>query len=220
MSFINDWIEWLPGLLSGLLVSLQVTFWASILGFPLGLLLALLSISRHPMVRWPTILFVEIFRGIPLLVIIYLVYFGLPDAGLTMGALVAVVVAMTVNLGAYSSEIFRAGILSVSKGQTEASLSLGLTRTHELVYIVLPQALRAVPGPLMSQLILVFQATSLGFAVGLSELLNRAYEIGSLNFSYLSVLVLAGTIYAAISIVTSRAVAAIENAQNGSRVRT
>lgn len=210
MTFLNDWAHWLPSLLQGLGTSLLLTLCVAAIGFPLGLALALLSIAPIRLVRILSIAFIEIFRGIPLLVVIFFAYFGFPDIGIVISAFATIVVAHSLNLGAYSSEVFRAGILHVGSAQREAAKSLGLTPWHAFSRVVLPQALRAVPGPLMSFLIMVFQSTSLAFAIGVGEMTSKSFSIGSTTFDYLSVLVLAGIIYAVICIVSARVVARFE----------
>ena len=202
----EQWIQWLPGLLSGLQVSLAVTALSLLLGLPLGLIFAFGMISRSGVLRRATIVVVELGRGIPLLVVLYVVYFGLPDAGLVLESFAAAVLAIAFNTGAYTSEIFRVGLLSVPRGHIEAAQSLGLNLADEARYIVLPQALRTIVPPLMSYSVIVFQATSLGYAISLPELLNSAYQIGSVTFEFLSVFILAGLIYAALAIVVSRLV--------------
>lgn len=204
------WGEWLPALMEGLGMSAQLTLVVALLGLPLGLVLGVAATAKNRLLSLATITVVEIFRGVPLLVVIYFVYFGFPSIGWTTSDFVAVVIAMTVNLAAYSSEVFRAGLLHVPSGQVEAARSLGLTGANVFFRVVLPQAMKAIPGPLMSQLILLFQATSLAFAIGVAELTNKAFEIGSLTFDYLSVLVLAGAVYAVFSIATSLLVGRIE----------
>lgn len=210
MTVLADWIEWFPSLMQGLLTSLALTACVAALGFPLGLVLALLSIAPLRAVRLVSIAFIEVFRGVPLLVVIYFVYFGFPNVGITLTAFATIIVAHSLNLGAYSSEVFRAGFLHVGPGQREAATSLGLSRWHAFSRVVLPQALRAVPGPLMSFLIMVFQSTSLAFAIGVSEMTSRAFSIGSMTFDYFSVLLLAGIVYAVLCITSSRIVARFE----------
>jgi polar amino acid transport system permease protein len=202
----DQWSTWLPQLWDGLQVSLLVTAASLALGLPFGLLLAFGVVSPIKAIRLPVIVLVELGRGIPLLVVLYLLYFGLPQYGLTLSSFAAAVAGIAMNTGAYTSEIFRAGLLSVPRGHIEAAQSLGLSLGDEARYIVLPQAIRAVIPPLMSYSVIVFQATSLGFAIALPELLNQAYAIGSVTFNFIGVFVLAGLLYAAIAIVVSRLV--------------
>ena len=204
------WIEWLPDLLQGLGVSLALTGSVALVGLPFGLAFALLSVHRNRVLRTIFIILIEIFRGIPLLAVIYLLYFGLPSAGITFTAFMTMVIAHGLNLAAYSSEVFRAGILHVGPGQREAFASLGITPTKGFFHVVLPQALRAVVGPLMSLLIMVFQSSSLAYAIGVGELTSKAFSIGAMTFQYFNVLALAGVLYAVISIVSARIASNVE----------
>lgn len=207
---LADWIHWFPSLLSGLRVSLIVAGLSLLFGLPFGLVLAFGAVARSRLVRYTTIALVELGRGIPLLVLLYLVYFGLPNTGIVFSTFVAAVVSISLNTGAYTSEIFRAGLLSVPKGHIEAAQSLGLGWADEARYIVLPQAVRAVIPPLISYSVIVFQGTSLAFAISLPELLQKAYGIGSNTFEFLSVFVLAGIMYAVPSIIVSRLAQLVE----------
>jgi polar amino acid transport system permease protein len=206
----DRWGEWFPQLLDGLGVSLALAGTTALVGLPFGLLLAVLSVSGPKWVRQILVAFIEVCRGIPLLAGIYLFYFGLPDAGITMSAFATMVMAHGLNLAAYSSEVFRAGILHVPAGQREAVASLGITPVKGFFHVVLPQALRAVLGPLTSLLIMVFQSTSLAFAIGVGELTSKSFSIGAMTFQYFNVLLLAGVMYAVICIVSSRIVANVE----------
>lgn len=206
----EKWIEWLPELLSGLGISLSLTALIAVIGFPLGLLLGLLAATPNRVMRVLFIAFIEVFRGIPLLAVIYIVYFGFPEMGLTLSSFATIVVAQSLNIGAYSSEVFRAGLLHVGAGQREAAASLGLTSVRTFFHIILPQAMRAVPGPLISLMIMMFQSTSLAFAIGVGEMTSRAFSIGSMTFQYFDVLLLAGVVYAVLCITTSRVASGVE----------
>jgi polar amino acid transport system permease protein len=201
---ITTWLANLPELLDGLVVSLRVTVVALLLGLPLGIVLALLVSAATPLIRGPAVVLVEIGRGPPTLVIIYLAYFGLPLIGLTFPAEVCAIVALAFNTGAYTSEIFRGGMLAVPPGQREAAQALGLTRAYQLRDVELPQAIRVAIPPVVGFSITVFQASSLCFVIAVPELLSRAYNIGTVNFDYLTPLLLAAALYAAVSIPGSR----------------
>ncbi|GLB67163.1 amino acid ABC transporter permease [Arthrobacter mangrovi] len=206
----DRWIEWLPALLEGLGVSLALTGCVALVGLPLGLVFGLLSTHQNRLMRTVFIVFIEVFRGIPLLAVIYLLYFGLPSGGITLTAFVTMVIAHGLNLSAYSSEVFRAGILHVGPGQREAFASLGITQTRGFFHVVLPQAMRAVIGPMMSLLIMVFQSSSLAYTIGVGELTSKAFSIGAMTFQYFDVLALAGIIYAVICIASSRIASNVE----------
>ncbi len=199
MTWITDWVDFLPQMLDGLKISVLLALISIALGYPIGLLLGLTVSARHWAVRAVGLAIVEIGRGAPLLVILYLVYYGLPKFGISFEAFAAACIALTFNAAAYSSEIFRAGIQSVPRGQLEAASALGLARGSTFRRVVLPQGLRsAVPG-LMGVAIQMFQGTSLAYAVTVSELVKVSYNIGSQTFNYLQIFVLAGILYAAIS---------------------
>ena len=199
MSFLEDWAAWLPRLLDGLVISLELAAASLAIGIPLGLLLALLVSSPTRWVRGASIVLVEIGRGTPALVMLQLVYFGLPSAGLTLGSFTAATAALAFTTAAYTSEILRAGLQSVPAGEVEASEALGMSRRDTLRFVVVPQGVRVAIPALMGFAILIFQGTSLAFTISLAELLSRAYSIGSSSFRYLSVLALAGLLYLVIT---------------------
>ncbi len=176
----------------------------------LGLLLAVAISGGAKPVRWLAIAVVEIARGIPALVVLYLVYFGLPQLQLTLEAFVAAALALGFTMAGYTTEIFRAGITAVPHGQREAARAVGLRRGAELRYVVLPQAVRIVIPPILGYVVLFFQATSLAFAIAIPELISRAYTIGSSTFEYLSVLMLAALLYAAVAIPASQLIDFLE----------
>jgi polar amino acid transport system permease protein len=209
-SIFSGWPEWIDELLGGLFTSVKLTIAILAVGLPAGLLLALgVSSSARP-VRWLAVVIVEIARGVPALVLIYLVYFGLPQADLTLSAFAAGTAALGFTLAGYTSEVFRAGIAAVPAGQREAARAIGLSHAKELRFVVLPQALRISVPPILGYAILFFQATSLCFAIAVPELLSRAYTIGSSTFRYLSVLLLAGLMFAAVCIPASQLVDSLE----------
>ncbi|ENN86553.1 amino acid ABC transporter [Rhizobium freirei PRF 81] len=193
-------ITWMPDLLGGLSVSVQVTALSLLFGIPFGLLLALGVLTRNKALRYVSLFLVEVGRGAPALVLLQFIYFGLPSVGLTVESFVAAVIALAWNTGAYTSEIIRASLQSIAHGQREAAEALGLSRTDELRYVLLPQGLRVALPALLGFSILIFQGTSLCFMITLPELVSRAYEIGSNTFRYFPALLCAGALYACISI--------------------
>lgn len=203
MSFLNDWLDFYPELLGGLWVSVRLTGVSLLIGMPIGLLLALGTGSRNRPLRWIVIIIVEIGRGTPALVVLQLFYYGLPSAGLTLASFTAAALALALTTAAYTSEILRGGLQSVPAGEVEAAGALGMRRVDTLRYVVIPQGVRVAIPPLMGFAILVLQMTSLAFTIALPELLSRAYSIGSSSFQYVSVLILAGLLYAAVTIPAS-----------------
>jgi polar amino acid transport system permease protein len=207
---MSSWPSYLPDLLGGLLVSLKLTAASLAVGLPFGLLLAVIVQRGGRPLRAAALLVIEVGRGAPALVLLSLIYFGLPQAELTFSAFLSAVIALGWAVGAYTSEIFRASLEAVPRGQREAAAASGLSGLDEFRFIILPQAIRIAIPPLMSICISVFQATSLAFAIGLPELMSVANIKASANFDYLSVFTLAALIYAVICIPSSALVGLVE----------
>lgn len=200
MEMLSNWAGWTPQLWKGLKVSLQLTGLALLFGLPLGLLLALASSAKARLLRYLAIVLVEIGRGAPALVVLQMVYYGLPSAGISVAAFTSGVIALALTTGAYTSEILRAGLNAVPHREVEAGQALGMTHADILRYVVIPQGvLYAVPA-LMGFAILIFQLTSLTFTIAIPELLARAYRVGAATYLYLDVLTLAGLMYLAVTI--------------------
>ena len=192
--------EWLPQLLGGLRISVLVTLSALAVGLPIGFLLSLAVMSKATVPRMAGLAVVEVGRGAPSLVLLLLAYFGLPNAGLTLTAWGASVLALSWSTAAYTSEIIRAGLQSVPQGQREAAMAIGMTRMDVMRFVIVPQGLRIAIPALLGFAILIFQTTSLCFAIALPELTSRAYQIGSSSFQYLPALTLAGLLYLAVCV--------------------
>ncbi|MBP1326834.1 polar amino acid transport system permease protein [Leucobacter exalbidus] len=195
-----NFVEYLPRLGAGLFVSLQLTVISVVCGYIIGLLFALGSSSTRRWIRWPAITVVEIGRGIPALVVLYMVYFGLPAFGLLLENFAAAAAALTFTVAAYSSEMIRGGIMSVDRGQYEAAQALGLGATTRFLRIILPQGLRSSIPALMGLAIMSFQGTSLAYSISVNELMSQAYQVSTITFEYLAVYGITGLIYAAIAV--------------------
>jgi polar amino acid transport system permease protein len=166
------------------LVTMSLASLAEAFGIVLGLVLALLKISRSHLLRFPAQLYVDVFRGTPLLVQITIVYFTTASVGLRFNSLfLAGLVALTLNSAAYVAETFRAGIQSIDKGQTEAGRASGLTYAQTMRYIVVPQAFRRVIPPLTNEFVMLIKDTSLVSVIGLAELLRVARVLQSNTFN-------------------------------------
>jgi polar amino acid transport system permease protein len=196
----DSWGQYLSDLLPGLLVSVELTAGALLLGFPLGIILAVGLLQQRLVLRLPALAVVEAGRGFPVLVILYLLYFGLPQIDITLTAKTAAIVGLAISFGAYTSDVFRAGLLAVPVGQTEAGLALGLSRSTLFMRVLLPQAVKIVIPPLLGWSIVYFQASSLAYALAVPELMSRAYVLATANFQYLYMIGLAAVLYGAISI--------------------
>lgn len=203
-------LEWLPLLGQAFLINLQVTGLTILFGLPLGFMLALLVRSQNRWINMPAVTFVEIGRGAPALVLVQFIYFGLPQVNLTLESFGAAVLAMTLSAACYISEIIRAGLDAVPKGQHEASSALNLSRSDEMRFVILPQAMKVSSPSLLGFAILILQSTSLCFSIALPEIVAQAYEIGSLSFRYFPVLVLTAGFFVVICIPASVAVSWLE----------
>jgi cystine transport system permease protein len=166
-----------------------------VFGSALGLGVALLRLSRLAPLQWTAFAYVSIFRGTPLLVQILLIYFGLPRLGIVLEPLPSAILALTLFSASYLSENFRAGILSVDKGQWEASSSLGLSGWKTFTRIIFPQALRIAMPSVGSRLIALMKDTSLASSITVVELTRVAEQIGAASFRYLEMFLMVGAIY-------------------------
>lgn len=184
----------LPLLLKGLGVTLLICLVVIPLGAIGGLIAALASISPTRVVRWSAIAFVDLFRALPPLVLLIFIYAGLPFAGIRMSPFAAVTLGFFLNNSAYFAEIFRAGLISVPKGQTEAAQSTGLTPLQTLIWVRLPQATRNVLPDLLSNVVEIVKLTSLASVVSLGEMLHTADLVRSVTYNA-SPLVLAAGMY-------------------------
>ena len=195
-SFLADYWPWL---LQGMLETIKLSLFATLFGFLLGLACALGSTSRSALLRWIVWAYVEIIRNTPMLVQLFLVYFGLATLGLKLSATTSAVVGLVINIGAYSTEIIRAGIESIRKAQLEAAETLALTRWQVLTRVVLPPALERVYPALTSQYVLLMLGTSTASQISAEELTAQASRIQSETFRSFEVFALAAVLYVLLS---------------------
>jgi polar amino acid transport system permease protein len=189
------------GFIQGAALTLFVCFFSIVASSCLGLASALGRLSRSPVLYGVSTFYTSFFRGTPLLVQIFLIYLGLPQLGPVPGAIPAGITALSLNYGAYLSEIFRSGILSVPKGQREASSALGLPGRVIMWKIVLPQATRIAIPPTGSQFIAMLKDSSLISVMGVWEIMFLAQSFGRSSYRYLEMLTTAAAIYWLLSIV-------------------
>lgn len=161
-------------LFTGAYYTLLITIVSMFFGLFIGLFTAIARLKGNRLIAGIARVYVSIIRGTPIIVQIFIIYFGLPDYGITLGPLTAAYIALSINIGAYLSETFRGAILSVDKGQTEAALTLGLTPWQTMRKIVLPQAARAAIPPMGNTFIGILKETSLVSIVTVTELLRSA----------------------------------------------
>lgn len=194
-----------PWLLRGLVITLELAVVSEACILVLGLMIALIRISRVKFFRFVAAVYIDVIRDMPLLLQIIIIYFGLSYLGLNLSRFTAGVVALTVCYAAYEAEIFRAGIESIHKGQMEAARSLGMTYLQSMRYIVLPQAVRRVIPPLSNEFIALLKDTALVSVIGLGEMMLRARELLGTKAS-VTPLVVAAFFYLMITIPLMRLV--------------
>lgn len=212
--FIEEPALW-TGILRALVFgTLQAAAWALALATVLGTLLAVGRLSRTALLRLPAVAVIEFFRGVPLLILIFFFFLGFPLAlGINLPLMWALVLGLMLYNGAVIAEIIRAGVLALPRGQTEAALSIGMTRGQTLRSVLLPQAFRIMLPALISQLVVLLKDTSLGFIIGYLELL-RVSQRASINLDNpIQLLSLTALIYIAINLALSRLAVYVESRQ-------
>lgn len=175
-----------------------------------GLAVSLLRMSAWRPLRWLAIAYIEFFRGTPALVQLFVIYFGLPDIGLSPTPLQAAIVGLGLNGAAYLAEIYRAGIESIHRGQMEAALALGLTPAMAMQHIVLPQAVRTMLPPITSFAIVLLKDTAIVFSVGVVEIMALARNLVTETLHSAAVYLIAGLLYLCMTIPMSRLAAHLE----------
>ncbi len=186
-----------PLLIEGLWVTVQLGAASIVAGLILGLILCLVRLYAPLPLRWSARIYIDVFRSIPLLVLLIVVYYALPFVGIRLSPFLSAMTALTMVSGAYSAEIFRAGIEAVPKGQFEASEALGLSHRQTMVDVILPQAVKIVIPPLTNNSINVVKDTALASVVAMPDLLKQATQAQALAANP-SPLILAAAIYLAI----------------------
>lgn len=203
VTFQFDWaaaFRSIPHLLPGIPWTLLISFGGLAIGFFIGIFFGLLRISPIRWLRWPAILYIEVFRGTPILVQVLFIFYGLPQLlGGPINALTAGIAAIAVNSGAYISEVVRGGVQSIERGQREAGLSLGLSRSQAFRYIIWPQAFRRMIPPLGNQGIISIKDTSLFSVIGVGELVRQGQIYIATTFTALEVYFMVALMYLVIT---------------------
>ncbi|EIJ81817.1 glutamine ABC transporter permease GlnP [Bacillus methanolicus PB1] len=186
MDFVGAYSpDHLKFLLEGFYVTLKVAFFSIILSFLIGGLIGTLRYARTPIISKLLSLIVEAIRNLPLLLIIFFTYFSLQDIGITLSITVSAITALTIFESAMLSEIIRSGLNSIDKGQIEAARSSGLNYFQTLKFIIIPQALRRMVPPIVSQFISLLKDTSLAVVIALPELTHNAQIINGQKTAYI-----------------------------------
>ena len=196
-----------------LLVTFQITFFSFLCTIPLGILTGLGRLSRNRCLNLLTSTYVEVIRGVPLLVQLFYIYYALGKI-IQVPPLVSAVVAISICYGAYMGEVVRAGILAVSPGQTEAARSLGFNGAQTMWHVVLPQALRTILPPVGNEFIAMLKDTSLVSIMAVTDLFRRAREYAAESFDYFETYTVVALLYLIITLLLSKAVSLMEGKLN------
>ena len=213
-------IEALPVLLTGAVVTLQLTAAATFFGAIGGIALGIARLSKIGILRLLSRIYIDFFRGTPLLVQLLIIYFGIPALVQSLGISFsmdkgfAAVLGLSLNAAAYLAEIVRAGIQSIEVGQKEASESLGLSPIQTMRYVVFPQALRRMIPPLGNEFIILLKDTSLVTIIGYQELLNQGRLIVAKNFRGFEIYITVAVIYLLLTVLASQVFSLLERKMN------
>lgn len=212
---MNNWSwsyiwEIMPQILEGLWITVQATFYGSLVSFALGLVWAMALRSRSRWVTWPVSIFVEFIRNTPLLVQLFFLFFVLPGWGLAFSPLTTGVIGLGLHYSTYTSEVYRAGIDGVPPGQWEAATALNLPRRRTWIAVILPQAFRRVVPALGNYVIAMFKDTPLLAGITVADMLFQANSISATTFDYLEPITVVGILFVVISYPTSLLLRALE----------
>jgi His/Glu/Gln/Arg/opine family amino acid ABC transporter permease subunit len=193
-------ITYLPDLLNGLWITILFTLGGLALGLVIGIVAAVLSLSRLRAFHWIVRAYVDFIRGTPLLLQLFILYYVLPSVGLKMSAPIAGILGLGINAGAYLAEIFRAGFEAVPRAQVQAARSLGMSYQQTLLRIELPQAATLVLPPLANEMISLVKSTSLISTISIAELLRSGQIAVSVTFAPLEIYTMVAIFYLAINL--------------------
>jgi polar amino acid transport system permease protein len=201
-----DWAyAWqiLPDLLAAAVITIEATLLGFAVAAVLGLVLAILRMSQNPWISNPIIGLIEFVRGTPVLIQIFFMFYVLPQFGITMPALLTGVLALGLHYATYCSEVYRAGLENIPRGQWEASIALNLTPYRTFKDVIIPQAIPPVVPALGNYFIAMFKETPLLSAIAVVELMQTAKILGSFSFRYLEPITLVGAFFLIMSLVAS-----------------
>ncbi|SDT15005.1 amino acid ABC transporter membrane protein, PAAT family [Paenibacillaceae bacterium GAS479] len=206
-SFLDEYGSYF---LNGAWVTLQLSFFGVLFGTLLGIVFALMRLSKVWIVRILATTYIEVIRGTPMLVQILIIHFGLTNFGINFSPFMSGIIALTINSAAYMAEVFRAGIQAIDKGQTEAARSLGMSRGQAMRLIVLPQAFRNMLPAIGNELIVIIKDSSLVSTIGIAELMYNAKTVQSSTYIPLEPLVVAAGVYFVMTFTLSQLLNVLE----------
>lgn len=195
-----SWEHFFQYLFSGYIIEgAWTTVWLAvvsmILGCTLGVIVAFMKMSSNAVLRWTAKTYIWLWRGTPLLVQLVIIYTGLPQIGIRLGVVESAILALMLHEGAYFAEIVRSGVMSVPKGQEDASRALGMTWVQQMRIVIIPQATRVIIPPLGNQFNLMLKTTSLASVISMEELLRHAQQLAQIEFRVLEVYLVAACWY-------------------------
>jgi len=196
LSGLLPYLEPLP---AAIVTTLWLSVLASLMAIGVGLVGAICRTHRNVLLRFAGAAYVEVLRNIPLLVVIYLIYFGLAQVGLRVDGFNSALIALTLNAGAYMTEIFRGGLLAIPRGQYEAARSQGMTGPQLYRYIVFPQVFRIIYAPLGNLLIGIVVGSSLASVIGVEDVTNWMRRAGDETFRYMESFFAVGVLYVVLA---------------------
>ncbi|ASS71792.1 arginine ABC transporter permease ArtQ [Bacillus atrophaeus] len=204
-------IPQIPFILEGLGITLKIVVVAAVIGLILGIVLSLCKISMFRPLIWIADFYTSVFRGTPLVLQLMIVYFGLPQLlGFQIDQFWAAVAALSLNSAAYVSEIIRAGINAIDKGQKEAAVALGVPYSKMMKDLLLPQAFKNISPAIVNELITLTKESAIVTVIGLGDIMRRAYQAGAATYNYLEPLIIAGLIYYVLVLILTFVGKAIE----------
>ena len=202
MDFIRTITESTPLLLEGIKITILISVISILIGIAIGFVACVMGLSKNIILRSISAVYVWVIRGTPMIVQAFIVYFGMPqivqrfvDPAFRIEAFTAGVITLSLNAGAYLSEIFRGGITAVPKGQTEAARSLGLSKTRTMFKVVLPQALKIAIPSMVNQFIITIKDTSILSVIGLADVVNKAKVYVGKSYQFFATYILVAVYY-------------------------
>ncbi|MBV7276962.1 amino acid ABC transporter permease [Clostridium sp. PL3] len=196
--------------INGVKYTIFLAFFAVLIGVVLGIFLALMRLSKKKILNVIAAAYIEFIRGTPILVQLYIVFYGLPHVGVNLPDFIAGIVALSVNSGAYVAEIIRAGIQAVDKGQMEAARSIGMTQGMAMRYIIIPQAIKNILPALGNEFITVIKESSIASIIGIHELMYNADTVRGNIFKPFEPLIAAAILYFLMTFTLSKIVGSFE----------
>ena len=197
----------------GILITFKITLMSICFAVPLGLITGLGRISRNKFFNLVASTYVEIIRGIPLLVQLFYIYYAL-SRFVQVSGIASAVIAISICYGAYMGEVFRAGIAAIPRGQTEASRSLGFTRLQTMIYVILPQAMRTILPPVGNECIAMLKDTALVSIMAVPDIMQRARSFVGTTYLYFETYTIIALVYLIITLLLSKAVSIMEGKLN------